>query len=123
MEDDKKELPQETKPAAESVNKSAIVDVISELPFGKFLVSLLLQEGKALRQGWVAFLILCAISGWFGYHFTSDYYESHLKDDYSKLADSNSKNSTLQTRLDIASQSLATLEAIADKQYKPIFPR
>jgi hypothetical protein len=56
--------PEESKPPSENLKSAE--DAVGELPFGKIIWAFLFKEGKAVKSGWVAVLVITGFSFWGG---------------------------------------------------------
>jgi hypothetical protein len=90
-------------PPIGSKNRQFLEGCLDNVPFARAVWNFFVSEGKAVKSGWLAFILLGLICGWLGYQLS----EFRSKD---IIATNETSINALQTQLGNAERSRDTLE-------------
>ena len=88
--------PEERKPTA---NEQAIEDLSWDVPFFRTIWNFFIREGKAVKNGWVAVLIIVGIAVWGTRSCTSDSFKDNILDLKGQLFDAKQDRDKFQIML------------------------
>jgi hypothetical protein len=100
-----------------SLNQQALNEVVSSSLLGKLIMIFLFREGKAVRNGWLAILLICGASVFVTYACTKNAMEGKLAEQKQKLDESNGELVDSKHDRDKYQELLAPFEARALSVY------
>jgi hypothetical protein len=112
-EDSQRPIPSEPEKKAQTPNEKLVEDVLYDIPFATGFKNFFVREGKAVKNGWVAFFIFSGIAFWLGWSWGSSEIPS-LKGDNDNLRRDNQLLSQKNGDLEL---TIAPLIARAAKEF------
>ena len=104
-------------PEEPSPNKKAVEEAVGELPFGKVIYGFFIREGKAVKQGWLAVLIIGGGLLWFGNEHGSRSADKEVAKMQGELDDAKRDRDKFQIQMTQAQDALAPWKELANSQY------